>query len=234
MPKKINWDNVLNKAWLYTKIFFVSGIICVLVFSWGTFYPNKWTKQKVNAELEHFYLEKIKDLDLREPEFTYNNDIQFVRAMHKCIDYINFTTPRMDRVPYEMIVAQAALETGWGTSRFAVEGNNLFGIRTWDKNTPHMIPVGIKKWPGWGVRIFASKCDSVVEYVRLLNEHPAYAEFRKSRTVMLANNSPLDPIVLIKTLDKFSTTADYDKRVIRIIKKIRDLEGTYASDKNIK
>ena len=97
-----------------------------------------------------------------------------------------------------------------------------------------MIPVGIKKWPGWGVRIFASKCDSVVEYVRLLNEHPAYAEFRKSRTVMLANNSPLDPIVLIKTLDKFSTTADYDKRVIRIIKKIRDLEGTYASDKNIK
>ena len=234
MPKKINWDNILNKAWLYTKIFFVSGIICVLVFSWGTFNPNKWAKQKVNAELEHFYLEKIKDLDLREPEFVYNDDIQFVRAMHKCIDYINFTTPRMDRVPYEMIVAQAALETGWGTSRFAVEGNNLFGIRTWDKNTPHMIPVGIKKWPGWGVRIFASKCDSVVEYVRLLNEHPAYAEFRKSRTVMLANNSPLDPIVLIKTLDKFSTTADYDKRVIRIIKKIRDLEGTYASDKNIK
>ena len=133
-----------------------------------------------------------------------------------------------------MIVAQAALETGWGTSRFAVEGNNLFGIRTWNKSTPHMIPVGIKKWPGWGVRIFASKCDSVKEYVRLLNEHPAYEEFRKSRTVMLTNNSPLDPIVLIKTLDKFSTTADYDKRVIRIIKKIRDLEGTYASDKNIK
>ena len=50
--------------------------------------------------------------------------------MHKCIDYINFTTPRMNRVPYEMIVGQAALETGWGTSRFATEGNNLFGIRT--------------------------------------------------------------------------------------------------------
>ena len=97
-----------------------------------------------------------------------------------------------------------------------------------------MTPLGIKKWPGWGVRIFASKCDSVKEYVRLLNEHPAYEEFRKSRTVMLTNNSPLDPIVLIKTLDKFSTTAIMIKRVIRIIKKIRDLEGTYASDKNIK
>ncbi len=45
---------------------------------------------------------------------------------------------------------------------------------------------------------------------------------------------PLDPIALIKTLDKFSTTADYDKRVIRIINKIRKLEETYASDKTIK
>ena len=49
MPKKINWDNILNKAWLYTKIFFVSGIVCALVFTWGTFNPNKWSKQKVNS-----------------------------------------------------------------------------------------------------------------------------------------------------------------------------------------
>jgi Bax protein len=108
-----------------------------------------------------------------------------------------------------MIIGQAALETGWGTSRFAVEGNNLFGIRTWNKDTPHMVPIGIKKWPGWGVRIFATKCDSVAEYVRLLNEHPAYADFRKLRESMLVNNYTLDPIALIKTLDKFSTTADY-------------------------
>ena len=47
-----------------------------------------------------------------------------------------------------MIVVQAALETGWGTSRFAVEGNNLFGIRTWDKKVPHMIAQSIKKWSG--------------------------------------------------------------------------------------
>ena len=97
-----------------------------------------------------------------------------------------------------------------------------------------MIPVGIKKWPGWGVRIFASKCDSVKEYIRLLNEHPAYADFRSLREKMLVNNRPLDPISLIKTLDKFSTTADYDKRVIRIINKVRKLEETYASDKAIK
>ena len=51
---------------------------------------------------------------------------------------------------------------------------------------------------------------------------------------MLVDNRPLDPIALIKTLDKFSTTSDYDKRVIRIINKVRKLEDTYASDKTIK
>ena len=234
MPKKYDWYKLLDKSWYITKIGFVIAIICLLAYGYGTFKPNKWAVDKVNDDVENFYLQKIADLDLREPEFTYNNDIQFVRALHKCIDYINFTTPRMNRVPFEMIIGQAALETGWGTSRFATEGTNLFGIRTWNKDMPHMIPVGIIKWPGWGVRIFATKCDSVKEYVRLLNEHPAYADFRKLRENMLVNNFPLDPIALIKTLDKFSTTADYDKRVIRIINKVRKLEETYASDKAIK
>ena len=234
MPKKYDWYKLLDKSWYVTKIVFGLAIICLLAYGYGTFKPNKWAKDKVNDDVENFYLKKIADLDLREPEFMYNNDIQFVRALHKCIDYINFTTPRMNRVPFEMIIGQAALETGWGTSRFAVEGNNLFGIRTWNKEIPHMIPVGIKKWPGWGVRIFATKCDSVKEYIRLLNEHPAYADFRSLREKMLVDNRPLDPIALIKTLDKFSTTADYDKRVIRIINKVRKLEDTYASDKTIK
>ena len=87
-----------------------------------------------------------------------------------------------------------------------------------------MTPLGIKKWPGWGVRIFASKCDSVKEYIRLLNEHPAYKEFRVKRQLMLDKNKPLDSFVLIKTLDAFSTTKDYDKRVIRMINKIKKLE----------
>jgi Bax protein len=117
-----------------------------------------------------------------------------------------------------MILGQAALESGWGTSRFAKEANNLFGIKTWDKKVPHLFPQGINKWPGWGIRVFASKCDSVKEYIRLLNEHPAYEDFRKLR---LKTN---DPIKLIKTLDKFSTTTDYDKRVIRVINEIRKLE----------
>ena len=231
---KFNWEKLLHTSWFYTKVFFAILALMTATYMWGTYNPNKKAVKQANQELEIFYIQKIKDMELREPEFVYSNDIQFVRAMHKCIDYINFSLPRLDRVPYEMIVAQAALETGWGTSRFAVEGNNLFGIRTWDKNTPHMVPLGMgKKWPGWGVRIFASKCGSVKEYIRLLNEHPAYEDFRKARTNFHVKNLEPDPLILIQNIDKFSTTADYDKRVKRIIVKVRKLEEKYASDKTI-
>ena len=232
---KFNWEKLLNTTWFYTKVLFSMMALMLITYMWGTYNPNKKAVKQANVELEQFYIQKIKDMELREPEFVYNNDIQFVRAMHKCIDYINFSLPRLDRVPYEMIVAQAALETGWGTSRFAVEGNNLFGIRTWDKDTPHMIATGMgKKWPGWGVRIFASKCGSVKEYIRLLNEHPAYEDFRKARTNFHVKNLEPDPLILIQNIDKFSTTADYDKRVRRIIVKVRKLEEKYASDKEVK
>ena len=221
---KFNWDKLLHTSWLYTKIFFVVLALCVASYIYGTYKPNETAVSKVNEELDIFYMNEIKAMDLQEPEFTYNNDIQFVRAMHKCINFINFTLPKDQRVPYEMIIGQAALESAWGQSRFAKEANNLFGIRTWNKDTPHLLPQGVEKWPGWGVKSFASKCDSVHYYIDLLNNHNAYKEFRELRQRMLDNNEMLDALQLIKKLDKFSTTKDYDARVARMIYKIRKLE----------
>jgi len=221
---KFNWDKLLHTSWFYTKVLFAVMGLMVASYIYGTYKPNKTAIAVVNEDLDKFYMQKIEEMGLQEPEFTYSNNIQFVRAMHKCINYINFSLPKDKRVPYEMIIGQAALESGWGNSRFAVKANNLFGIRTWTESTPHLLPQGIEKWPGWGVRAFASKCDSVKEYVRLLNEHHAYKDFRELRAMMLSKNQQLDSFQLIKTLDKFSTTKDYDKRVIRMIKKIRKLE----------
>ena len=221
---KFNLDKLLHKSWFFTKVLFAVMGVMVASYIYGTYKPNKTAIAVVNEDLDKFYMKKIEEMGLQEPEFTYSNDIQFVRAMHKCINYINFSLAKDQRVPYEMIIGQAVLESGWGNSRFAVQGNNLFGIRTWTESTPHLLPQGIEKWPGWGVRAFASKCDSVKEYVRLLNEHNAYKEFRVLRQKMLDKNLQLDSFQLIKTLDKFSTTPDYDKRVIRMIKKIRKLE----------
>jgi len=195
-----------------------------LVFLVGTFLPNPYTKHLIKKDIESYYTNWANQLGLQEPAFEYNNDVQFVEAVRKCIDWVNFETPRFERVPMEMIVGQAALESGWGTSRFALEGNNLFGIRTYDKDVPHMLISGAKKWPGWGVRVFTTKCQSVQFFVKLLNNHSAYEEFRNERYKMLILGQQLDAKVLIKTLKAYSTTTDYAERVNFIVDKIRQQE----------
>ena len=231
MIKKIKEDKPKKPIPMWKKIVY-SILVLVLVFISGSFYPNPYTLHKTKKSVEAYYTEWANKLGLQEPSMEYENDVQFVKALSKCIDYINFTTPRMERVPYEMIMGQAALESAWGTSRFAIEGNNLFGIRTWGDH-PGMLPKGFPKSNPWQVRVFPSKCASVKEYVRILNNHPAYEEFRKLRTKQLVVNNNMDAIALIKTLTKFSTTPDYAERVIRIIERVRKLENTVATDKAV-
>jgi len=201
--------------------YFTLGLI---IFSIGTFLPNPYTKYKLRLQSENFYTNWANNLGLQEPAFNYNNDIQFANAVRKCVDWVNFETPRYERVPVEMIVGMAALESGWGTSRFAVEGNNLFGIRTYDQKVPHMLIEGRTKWKGWGVRIFTTKCQGVKFFVELLNNHYAYEEFRDVRRRMILWDQQLDPIKLVRTLKNYSTTDDYAERVIYIIEKIRKQE----------
>jgi len=199
-----------------------------IIFLIGTFLPNPITKHLIKRDIETYYTNWANNLGLQEPAFDYNNDVQFVQAVRKCVDWVNFETPRFERVPTEMIVAQAALESGWGTSRFAVEGNNLFGIRTYDKDVPHMLLEGRTKWKGWGVRVFPTKCQGVQFFVKLLNNHPAYEEFRNVRTRMLVLGQELDAKVLIKTLKAYSTTKDYAERVNWIVDTIREQEQKVA------
>jgi Bax protein len=152
------------------------------------------------------------------PVVATNNKDNFVYSLNECITHLYKNVPIAKRIPRELIIAQAALETGWGTSRFANEANNLFGIRTWNKDEPYLLPIPWTEWPGWGVKVFETKCDSVKYYVDLLNNHSAYEKFITLR------EKTKDSMQLIKTLDKFSTTTDYDERVIRMINKIRKME----------
>ncbi len=230
MIKKVKSENKKPMP-MWKKVAY--GVLAlILTFGVGSFFPNPYTLHKVKVTVEDQYNKWANDLGLKEPSMEYENDVQFVKALNVCIDYINFQTPRMERVPREMIMGQAALESAWGTSRFAIEGNNLFGIRTWGDH-PGMLPKGFPKSNPWQVRVFPSKCASVKEYVRILNNHPAYEEFRKLRTKQLVMNNNMDAIALIKTLTKFSTTPDYAERVIRIIERVRKLENTVATDKAV-
>jgi uncharacterized FlgJ-related protein len=217
--------SIMQKRFKYSFRFIISCItVLFLVFAIGSFFPNPYIKYKLRLQAENFYTNWANDLGLQEPAFQYNNDIQFVNAVRKCVDWVNFETPRYERVPVEMIVGMAALESGWGTSRFAVEGNNLFGIRTYDKKVPHMLLEGRTKWKGWGVRVFNTKCQGVKFFVELLNNHNAYEEFRDTRRRMILWDQPLDPKKLVRTLTNYSTTEDYADRVIYIIDKIREQE----------
>ena len=209
-----------SKTWLWAKRIFWSILVLAIVYGVGTFYPNPIAKKWANEEVRQEHTIWAQNLGLVSKEMRYKNKKEFIKELGYCVDYINFTTPVDKRVPIEMLVGQAVLESGWGTSRFAKEANNLFGIRVFKSTAPHLLPLGVEKWQGWGVRVFKTKCDSVKEYIRLLNEHPAYEDFRTMRAKMLATNKPLDSKKLIKTLKAFSTTEDYALRVINMMSKI--------------
>ena len=209
-----------SKVWMWSKRIIWSILVLAIVYGVGTFYPNPIAKKWANEEIRQEHTKWAQNLGLVSKEMRYKNKKEFIKELGYCVDYINFTTPVDKRVPIEMLVGQAVLESGWGMSRFAKEANNLFGIRVFKSTAPHLLPLGVEKWQGWGVRVFKTKCDSVKEYIRLLNEHPAYEDFRTMRAKMLATNKPLDSKKLIKTLKAFSTTEDYALRVINMMSKI--------------
>ncbi len=87
---------------------------------------------------------------------------------------------RVDRIPVSLVLAQAAIETGWGTSRFAQEGNALFGQHTRKPEHDGMVPKGLDD-PDFRVRAFDTVDAAVAAYMRNLNTHPAYALLREIR-----------------------------------------------------
>ena len=117
-----------------------------------------------------------------------------------------------------MVVAMAIIESADGTSRFAVEGNNLFGIRTWDDNTPQMKPKGIPN-AKFGVRKYTTKCQSVADVIDILNRHPAYESFRIERTKQI-DKGIVDYEKLVNGLKAWSTNDQYS---IIILEKIKSL-----------
>ena len=152
---------------------------------------------------------------------TTNGKDEFVMSLSQCIDHIYLDVPEEQRVPKVLIIAQAALETGWGTSRFANEGNNLFGIRTFNKDDEWLLPItwDQNKWIGWGVKVYETKCDSVRDYVRIINEVWAYEELRKVR------DNGGDVYEMADHLTLYASKPTYTKLVKQLIK--YNIEGVY-------
>ena len=124
---------------------------------------------------------------------------------------------RMDEVPVSLAIAQAAKETGWGTSRFAQKGNALFGQWTWSGDG--IKPAGAEVDSTHKVASFKVLKASVKAYLRNLNTHPSYKKFRKERAIQRDNDEKLNSLELVKYLDKYAETGiEYTRTLSKIIK----------------
>ena len=122
---------------------------------------------------------------------------------------------RMDEVPVSMAIAQAAKETGWGTSRFAQEGNALFGQWTWSGNG--IKPSDADNDSTHKVMKFNVLQASVRAYQRNLNTHSSYKGFRSARAELRDEGKKLDSMILSKYLDSYAETG---KEYIKILQQI--------------
>ncbi len=124
---------------------------------------------------------------------------------------------RMDVVPVSLAIAQAAKETGWGTSRFAQQGNALFGQWTWSGEG--LKPKDAEKSQGHKVMRFNVLQASVRAYQRNINTHSSYEDFRSARAELRDLGKPLDSMILSTYLDKYAETgSEYVKVLQKIIK----------------
>ena len=122
---------------------------------------------------------------------------------------------RMDEIPVSLAIAQAAKETGWGSSRFAQEGNALFGQWTWSGEG--IKPLELKEDQKHKVAKFKILKASVRAYQRNLNTHSSYKEFRIERAIQRDNYGKLNSLKLVDFLEKYAETG---KEYTEVLKKI--------------
>jgi Bax protein len=137
-------------------------------------------------------------------------------------DDVETLVRRVDIVPPSLALAQAAEESGWGTSRFAREANAVFGQRTFVPGTG-IVPARRDADKSHEVKTFDRLRHSVASYVRNLNSHWAYADFRLRRQELRSSGEPLAGSVLADTLHSYSERGAAYVRTIRTIMRVNGL-----------
>lgn len=141
-------------------------------------FDAKWVHEQL-AQYEFDPVEKISDETLRQ------------------------LAQRMDIVPPSMVLAQAAVESAWGTSRFAREGNNLFGMRTYTPGTG-MVPKRRPAGATWEVAAYDTVTGGIAAYIHNLNTHGPYIQLRASRASLRKQGKPIRGGALVDGLRSYS------------------------------
>ncbi len=192
--------------------------------------------EKIMSEREHL-LNAINNNDIDQNEWLAALAVKYrvIKQESDKLDKQSLTKlkKRVDVVPPSLALAQAAEESGWGTSRFAIQGNSLFG--QWDFSGKGLKPKEQRTELGnYGIASFDTPQDSIEAYMLNLNTHSAYERMRKKRAVSRQQNKQPTGWDLAKTLDKYSERGtDYVKSLHSIMSynKLNDADQAYLWDK---
>ena len=176
------------------------------------------------AENERILADREKLLTLKDKKFTTDLEKQWIRQ--KLLEYkvkkgdLKELLVRMDIIPTSIALAQAAKESGWGTSRFALEGNAIFGQWTWSGQG--IAPLDRESNKNHKILKFPILRASVKAYQNNLNTHKSYSKFRQKRYALRDKNKKIKGLELTETLNNYAQTgSEYTKILNQIIKQNR-------------
>ena len=167
---------------------------------------NKRIKKINNSTFE--YIARDDALWLKKQYVSYK-----VKSHH-----IDELLTKVDIIPVSIALAQAAIESGWGTSRFVTEGNALFGQWSWFKGSG-IVPEKRDINETYEIKSFKNLRQSVAAYMNNLNSHNNYSEFRVVRNDYRVNKKEINPINLLNFLSNYAENSEYSKILEKIIKK---------------
>ena len=178
----------------------------------------------VVAENERILADREKLKILSNKKFTTEKEKQWIRQ--KLLEYkvkkgdIKELLARIDIIPTSIALAQAAKESGWGTSRFALEGNAIFGQWTWSGQG--IAPLDRASNKNHKILKFPILRASVKAYKNNLNTHKSYSKFREKRLNLRENKKKISGLELTETLNNYAQTgSEYTKILNQIIKQNR-------------
>jgi Bax protein len=210
-----NIDNIGDRKKLFIKV-----ILPLVIYENNKIledrnYLNQISSEKSLSEQETVWLnKKLKEYKVKA------GDIEELKK-------------RMDVIPPSLAIAQAAYETGWGTSRFAMEGNSLYGARTWKKGKG-IVPNDRGEEQKFEVLSFKIIRASISSYKKNLNTHQSYNEFRKARAMQRKEKNRVFGLELSQYLNKYSEIGDvYVQRLKKIIEQnsLTDFDESVLSQK---
>jgi Bax protein len=195
--KKIDWDYVYYKDWKDLDNYFEQinytledEIIPTVVVEK---FPNNLNDiYDVNKRKNIFIkimlpiINKVnKDIEI-ERENILNGNVSERLTEKYLTDDRDILLRRVKPIPVHIALGQSAKESGWGTSRFAIEGNNIFGEWTWEEGAG-IVPTGRPEGETYEVKKFDSLVDSMESYALKLNTLDYYLDFRKIRNNEIKN-----------------------------------------------